>query len=454
MKKYKGIHFYICITNFNEIINDEEDQLGKPIHSIHMLDTFFTSIENYGKKLSSSLVVEKITGARLHLFVIQNYGEKMDSVYDVVKKVVCYTYRLKEIINKEIGKYKSIKDLTINIGAASGRFYDFEFSTEDGYSEYTTIGYAPNFAAKLQSLSEDNYFSISQDIYMALNDDNRYSYTKIKEPQIKKYDQDCYYSVLIKKIVPILEVFSNEEIIKIKEYANRINLNDMEFNYLTKQLDYSHLNSQKCNTFYGIPLFADVRGFTAKFDSDDSNLDEMSYQVMSILQTMYNTVISNDGVHIQCQGDREFAVFCEYNENKKGNNYCSCFKKAVITAMRLIDKIKNFGVHIGVGESYGKMFATKIGARGEKDNILIGNTVALADTMEDQNASEDEIAITKEVYDAIKKEDDYLAKEFINKGDYYVTKVGYSRFLNNRSRIQLSKNNFQHNYNGAWGVNS
>ena len=45
MKRRKGIHFYINIRNFNNIILDEEAMTGNVTHSLHALDTFFSSIE-------------------------------------------------------------------------------------------------------------------------------------------------------------------------------------------------------------------------------------------------------------------------------------------------------------------------------------------------------------------------------------------------------------------------
>lgn len=450
MEKFKGIHFYVCITNYNQIIHDEEKRTKKLTHSVHMLDTFFSSIERYGKSLSESLVVEKITGARLHLFVSQEKNDDINSVYGVVKKVVYYSYRLTELINREIGKYKTIEDITINIGAAYGKFYDFEFSTDDGYTEYSTIGYAPNYAAKLQALSASNHFSISDDIYQSLLDD-RYLFIEKRDPLIRKYDQDRYYTVQIRKLVPDTELIPTEEINRIHEYANRLNLSEMVFDELSGTLDFSKLSSKKCKALYGIPFFADVRGFTTKFDSDDANLNEMAKLVRDLLLTMYYTVKENEGVHIQCQGDREFAVFCDARKDTDKNKGFSCFKKAVLAAMRLVDKMKYFDVHIGIGESYGKMFATKIGARGEKDNILVGDTVAVADMMEDKNASEDQIAITPEVYDGLKNEDNILAGLFHKRGEYYVTNSGYNDFQIASSRDFLNRNNVQHNYNGAWG---
>ena len=49
MEKSEGIHFYVNVENFNDVVLDEEQHTGKVNHSIHALDTFFTSIEYYGK---------------------------------------------------------------------------------------------------------------------------------------------------------------------------------------------------------------------------------------------------------------------------------------------------------------------------------------------------------------------------------------------------------------------
>ena len=90
MQKQSGIHFYINIINFNKIILDEETKTKGVTHAIHALDTFFTSIESYGKKISKNLVVEKITGSRLHLYVV----DVLESAFQVAKAVSSYAYQL------------------------------------------------------------------------------------------------------------------------------------------------------------------------------------------------------------------------------------------------------------------------------------------------------------------------------------------------------------------------
>lgn len=448
MNKYSGIHFYINIINFNKIIIDEEMNTNSVTHSIHALDTFFTSIEKYGKSISNNLVVEKITGSRLHLYVV----DEIEIAYEVAKKVSFYAQKLASYLNTEIPKYKKLKDFHINVGASYGRFYDFEFVAKEGYSESTTIGYAANFAAKLQALSGYGMFSISENIYEVLSLEEQRKYEIIKEESIKKYDQDKYYTISLYN----LDSSVNEnDLLKAKDYAYSDNLGDIEFSGVRKLLNFEDLSKTKCKKLDGIPVFADVRGFTSQFEEDDSNLEDMARKTQEVLESMYRISTSCGGVHIQFQGDRELSLY----HNVPGQTINGlfqvekkCFKSAVLASMRIIDEVKKYNVHIGVGEDFGRLFATKIGARGEKDNIILGETVINADLMEDKNAGENQVVITNEVYEGLKGEDEYLSSQFKKSGNYYVATVGYKEYLRALSYRQQEINNSQKKYNGAWRV--
>ena len=449
MRKLKGIHFYINITNFNEIILDEERKTGEITHAIHALDTFFTSIETFGKKQSKNLVVEKITGSRLHLYVVDD----IEPAFQIVKSVSAYSYMLASYLKSDISKYKTLKDFYINIGVAYGKFYDFEFTTKEGFSELTTIGYAANYAAKLQAITGLNKISISEDIYNALPEEGKKHFEKVDEPSIEKYKQDKYYTEhLVYLDSPV--TITDADMIVAKEYANSDNLKDIDFAGVRAPLDFRNLSKTQCKKLDGIPLFADVRGFTCQFKEDDSNLEEMAQKTQHVLNAMYQVSTGHGGIHVQFQGDRELALYHNIPGQIVGGVYQSerkCFKAAVLASMRMIDAVKPYEAHIGVGEDFGRLFATKIGARREKDNILLGETIILADAMEDKHAGEDQVAITTEVYNGLKSEDANLAKQFKKTGNYFVATIGYQEYVRNVSSQQQRTNTARNNYNGAWG---
>ena len=435
MQKQSGVHFYVNIMNYNAIIVDEENRTHGVTHAIHALDTFFTSIEKYGKKVSNTLVVEKITGSRLHLYVVDD----LIPAFDTVMKVSGYAEKLSRYLKTDIGKYKTLKDFHINVGADYGDFYEFEFVTHEGYSELTTIGFVANFAAKLQALAGCGKVSISEKIYNALSPDKKRLFEMIDENSIKKYGQDKYYTATITNI-PSNEF--EEELEAAKEYANSDNLKDIDFASVRKQLSFDEISKTQCKKLEGIPVFADVRGFTQQFDDQDFNLDEMSIKTQNILESMYRVSTQHGGVHVQFQGDRELSLY----HNVPSGTYNGitiaekkCFKAAVLASMRMIDTVKPNKVHIGIGENFGTLYATKLGARGEKDNILLGETVIVADQMEDRYANEDQIVITAEVFVGLKKEDEYLADQFKSFGGYYVATIGYDQYMRNISYRRKSE---------------
>ncbi|MBQ2987120.1 MAG: hypothetical protein IJE23_06515 [Tyzzerella sp.] len=437
MKRLEGIHFYINIKNLNDVILDEEKK-GDVVHSIHALDTYFSSIEAFGKKhFPDTFVVEKITGSRLHMYVLDEIGE----AFNVVAEVVGFAGELTRYINENISKYKTLMNFEIQAGACYGHFYNFEFKRENA-DEETTIGYAANYAAKLQGLSSVDCISISSNIYEYIDCEYRKRFVQRQSAKIGKYDQYCYYETIIANLKTSIK--RADELEQCKNYANQLNLSDMNFRNAMKPLTFDELSKKECKKVEGIPLFADVRGFTNQFDKEDANLEEMAEKTQNILASMYEVVEKQDGIHVQFQGDREFALFHDYPGHE-------CCLDAVVAGLKIIDTVKEYQVSVGVGQSLGEMFAAKIGARGEKDYILVGSTVIAADYYEDEMAEKNQLVISKNIYNYLQTRKPRWAQMFKRLGECYCTTWGYKSLINEVSRTQLQNNNQQKNYNGAWG---
>ena len=190
MKKSTGIHFYINITNFYDVVEDEEKRLVSVEHSIHALDTFFSSIELYGRKhYGESFIVEKITGSRLHLYVVT---DNIAKAFEIVSSVSQYSYLLTNYMKSNISKYKTLVEFSLNVGACYGSFYEFEFC-KDEIRELTTIGFAANLAAKLQAIASDSKLIISENIYDELKPWQKECFIRVVDSSINKYEQDCCY---------------------------------------------------------------------------------------------------------------------------------------------------------------------------------------------------------------------------------------------------------------------
>lgn len=440
MKKETGIHFYINVINFDDVVEAEETKTGNLQHSIHALDTLFTSVENYGNRHYRGLFqVEKITGARLHLYV---RSDDMVKNFEIISSVAKYAHRLTIYMVENISKYKTLIPFVIYVGACYGNFYVFNFKRENA-DEMTTIGYAANYAAKLQALASTNNIAISANIYDMLEDRQKASFMKKESASIKKYAQEFYYEANINKLY--VRFSFTRDLERASEIAGNVNLSQMNFRSVNQQLSYRNLSKTECRKLTGIPLFADIRGFTQKFDSEDVNLEEMASKTQRILTAMYDTIENQKGTHVQFQGDREIALFHDYSAY-------DCTNDAVIAGLKIIDKVQEYEVCVGVGQASGRLFAAKIGARGERDNILLGRTVLEADSNEDEKAKENQLVISKKIYEHLLENNVDLASIFsrLDEESYYTAK-GYQGFLAAARYRQLQDSNKKKNYNGAWG---
>lgn len=437
MRRKEGCHFYINIANLNEVVTKEEERTGNVIHAVHALDTFFSSIEAYGKKNYSDIfVVEKVTGSRLHMYVT----EDITKAYNAIMDIAVYAYALSSYLNRNVGKYKSLLDFEIQVGCCYGKFYDFIFKTEEKEEE-TTIGYAANYAAKLQGITSTGFISISENIYEEVGDEQKSFFSIKRDGRISKYGQSCYYTANLSKFNIEKRVESGLEY--AKEVANRVNLNEMIFTSPYSKINLDYLTKKESKKIKGIPLFADVRGFTSQFKDDDSNLAEMAKKTQDILTSMYK-IVNKKGTHIQFQGDREFALYHNFGDY-------DCCEDAVLAGMRIIDAVHEFQVCVGVGQSLGKMFVSKIGARGEKDIVVLGHTVIDADSFEDDFAKANQLVIGTEIYQILCTKNVQLAEQFTKVNDRcYYTTVGYKKFMQLLEYKHLTQNNQQRNYNGAW----
>ena len=150
--------------------------------------------------------------------------DDISNAFKAVKRISAYAYYLTEFINQDISKYKTLLNFRIQIGCCVGEFYDFIFKT-NVVEEETSIGFAANYAAKLQGLTREGYLSISSNMYNQLEADIKAEFEVKTSPEIEKYQQYCYYTVPLSAFK--IETKLDEELSNVRAYANRVNLSDI-----------------------------------------------------------------------------------------------------------------------------------------------------------------------------------------------------------------------------------
>lgn len=408
-------------------MDDAKD--GKLNHVIHQMNTLFTSIEKFvNDNYKQEVTIEKVTGSRLHLII---NGKKQTAIMIVICK---FAYMLSKEFTS-FTKYSNLELLSLQFGADVGFYSEAEIKLSND-TEYTSIGYPANYAAKLQSISYTGSLYASEKLYDLLDYSEKKNFEEVYDLQASKtkdkYKNGKIYKFRIGKFDEP-NIFTNTVISNIEDYITeaREKSDDLNYNMMNKispktKFTFDNWSITNIAEFYGTVVFADIRGSTREFKSDGSNLEILVYETLKILNTMYGKCTENDGIHIQFQGDREYVLF----PHDKQEDAC-------IFAIKLIDAIKNTKRHIGVGIAYGKLYGFKIGIRGEKDNVMLGIPAICADRLEDLYAGEDTISIASNVYDRLS--DTYIKSMFVEKGTvkdinckYYSTTYGYEHYANEK----------------------
>ena len=445
MNYYKGIHFYININNFEDIVDDEENKQKKLSHSIHLLNSYFSGIERYARTNCDNIEIEKITSGRIHLYTI---GTVEGTIKDVLK-VICFAYEFSKQIMR-VGKYSSLLDMEISVGASYGAFFAIDMKLDADTSEFTSIGFACNYAAKLQSIAGSGVFAFDDDILKGCLSLGLECCSKENIMFSVKYGQGKYYVAKLSSLMDLsfIRESSINSFIDNQIYdLNSKHLSDMTFTDTNKNLNFDSLSLNDGRRFNGTPFYSDVRSFTSKFNSADANLNEMAGKVMTLMKTAFDIVEKNGGTHVQFQGDREFAVFV------MSENDVDTLINPIIAGLRMIDAVKvSVGLKVGIGISCGRLHATRIGIRNAKDNLLIGRAVNEANILEDSFADDNQVAISSDLYMQLKANgQNDLCSIFKKSNDYvYITNCGYQNFLAIVQKNKLEKANSSRSYNGAW----
>lgn len=459
MKKFYGVHFYVNINNLNSIVKKDEKKYEDLARSFRALEVFIKSMEKFALDIGD-IEIEKFTTSRLHFYTM----ECEESSILKMLQVICFANSLADYMHSNIGKFNNMDKFTIGDGADLGEFTEFEFSDPDsGITEMTTIGSPANRAAKLQSNCSDGEILISREVYDSLPRDIKSEFFGdgiLSAKLAKKYAELTVYKANYSDVEYALpkQYYNRKDnaLDYAKEQANDTNIGEIDFSGATTQIDFTNLSLKNSKHLTdSAVLYADIRGFTNKVD--EGHLPDIKQLVQIVLKGMNKCVRQYDGTHVQLQGDRESAVFNSFS--KETDNFAL---RALFSAMRMIDMVNDVNeektenrLDIGIGVSLGNIFATKVGLKKHKDNVIMGETVKEADITEDNVAginNKTELVITSDCYEYIINLKDSCVKtikaifsqrRFDNKL-YYVCSMGYKQF-----QKKLVDNNRDQNANNA-----
>ena len=106
---------------------------------------------------------------------------------------------------------------------------------------------------------------------------------------------------------------------------------------------------------------------------------------------------------------------------------------------------------VGIGMSYGDVYASVIDVRGSKSNVILGKTVSLGDELEDKCAEPNELVISTDLYDKLSEYDEskHLCAYFKKRDYYYVTKKSLNDIFLEEKKKRLDEETRNKSYYGV-----
>jgi|GEM_PF-1040806 len=456
----KGLHAYLNVNNLNEIINKEDKNTTREdlTRIVHILSTYYNSIAKILNKNGLGYI-EKISGERVH-FVFEEHGEPLNAD-KILETLISFHILNYNFINK-LRKYSGLDNFQVSTGADYGVYYNYEHVKNGKVEELTSIGYPANRAAKLTEKAGNNEIILPLELVKRLSYDLKDAVRQIDRSEMKrfysKYENGDYVRINVNQLVNQFAFDDIDVRTYVETQYSKINFEDVVFRHPKKLISFDQLSEKNNRKVDGIPFHADLRGFTKMFKEDGSNLKEMVRTTKEVLDIMESSVVENSGIKVQFQGDKIVALFHknaehgseEYIENAIDAGFVLIGKIIQFNKLAL-NNLPNIKMSVGIGQSIGELYATRIGLKRNKHNILLGRINNLANKAEDEYALEDSIVITSDLYGRLKKSLQDIFRMHPDNRRFYITEEDYRNYSRKRIKEVRTKESKQYNKEGKLG---
>ena len=393
-----GAHVYVQVSNFARLVSDgvyAQDDYKRLIRSVHIYQRELTRIvEGLGG------IVVHFQGTKLHtLFYRPIDDSKKLAVRAVILQLVLKDF-VRNVFNLAFPGYD---DFTI----ASGTDIGNAIGTSNGINgdrELLFLGAPANHAAKI--ISTAGRLRLTQNIYNALPHNLQQYCDKTMDGtyQLK--------TVTSEELDTLLDTYSliwnrNMSARRIDEDKKCFLLNAITYSSAKTSIDLDTLSIYNNKRVLAASIFADVSGFTAYIDSAKSEQDKKAaLRVFHAIRKELARVIKGDfnGLRIQYQGDRIQGLFHLPQDNKEA--IATKVTEAAVglqssmeyTLKRCLPEVGELRLAIGI--DLDTTLVSKLGARGQRDRICVGEPVERA-ALYEERCKGGQIGVSRSIYDIL-----------------------------------------------------
>ncbi len=396
-----GAHVYVQVSNFARLASDDldaEDDYKRLIQGVHIYERAVTRIvEGFGG------ILVHFQGSKLHAL----FYRPIDNGEQLAARAVLLQLVLKDFVKTIFNPaFPDCEDFTIAGGTDLGN----AIGTMDGINgdrELLFLGAPANHAAKI--ISSSHRLRLTQQVYDALPDELRAICFQTDDGpyQVRPVTSDDLDELLK---AHGLTWNRNVSARHVEDDKDRFALEDIDYSSAEDLIEVDDLSIFNSKRVLGASIFADVSGFTRYIDAATSDEEKQAaLRVFHAIRKETARVITGDfnGLRIQYQGDRIQGLFHLPQDRDE-----TIARKVVEAAVGLQSSMEHTlkahlpeakDLRLAIGIDMGTTLVSKLGARGQRDRICLGEAVECAAQLEERSEG-GQIAVSKTIYDVLPDE--------------------------------------------------
>lgn len=402
-----GAHVYVTVSNFARLASEhaETEQYRRLIQAVHVYQREVNRIVEDQSGVNGLAI--HFQGQKLHALLYR----PIDNARVLASRATLLQLILRDFVREVFNPaFSNFDNFSVAGGADIGTVIGTRNGT-NGDRELLFLGDPANYAAKI--IAGNGVLRVTkavfdelperlQDVCIQIGDGSVYRLAPMSAA-----DLDTIISDLGNESAA-LHVSWNRDASRKRVDADKaaVPLKEIEYATARELIDIDSLSVRNNKRVEAASLFADVSGFTKYIEAANTPaLQRAALRVFHAVRREMSCVIRDDypGVRVQYQGDRVQAIY-----HMPPDNVASAADDAVTAGAAIqssLEVIRELlpeaaGLSMAVGVDHGTTLVTKLGTRGQRDRICMGETVDRAAECE-ETAAGGEIAVTSAVYDAL-----------------------------------------------------
>lgn len=399
-----GGHVYVDVTNFSSLASAataNKEDIKRLAQAVHVYQREIARIIEMDDMFDGIRV--HFQGSRVHALFYRPIDDTGEISARALLLLLVVQDFVQDVFNPAFPKLGNFK-------VAGGADIGDVVGTKNGIQgdrELLFVGCPANHAAKILSATgslrvTDRVFQALPEDLQALCIDAGDDVHEIDEVDQSTLDELCEtYDIAWSR---------DKSADRLEDDRKLFPLSGIEIEDADTLIDIEVLSVHKNKRVPAASVFADLSGFTAYIDqAEDADKQKEALRVLHAVRKEFTKVLTDDynGVRIQYQGDRTQAIF-HLPKDDSGAISSKALHAAVGVQSSMEKSLKELlheakVLSVAIGIDIGQTFVSRLGTRGARDAICLGEAVETAAKIEERINGQ-EIGVSTNLYELLPEE--------------------------------------------------